>query len=142
MDTTDTQFSFVIYRGPILPRDTKTRTLIRQRAMRDAAAERKRKGSDWYGRNTNRRQYPTVFLKTPSDAAAFRSEDLSVLQSLAPLTGLRLGLGIAPGMMLPQPAGLQQQRVALAGSKFVSFIPSRYRHCSGTASTEALTRAT
>jgi len=134
----NTQFSFVIYQGPTLPRDTKTRTLIRRRAMRDVAADRKRKGSDWHGRHANRGQYP-VLLQAPSDAVAITGRDISVLQSLAQLIGLRLGLGFAPGM--PQSLGVQQ-RGALAGSKFVSFIPSRYGHRSGMASTEALTRAT
>jgi len=135
----NTQLSFVIYQGPTLPRDTKTRTLIRRRAMRNVAADRKRKGSDWHGRHTNRGQYP-IFLQAPANAVAITGRDLLVLQSLAPLTGLRLGLGSAPGM--PQSPGVQQNGALAAGNKFVSFIPSRYGQISGAASTEALTRAT
>jgi len=49
------QFSFVAYEGPQLPPDPDIRTLIRKRAMADAAAARKQKGN--YGKH-NLRQLP------------------------------------------------------------------------------------
>ncbi|KAK3350236.1 hypothetical protein B0T25DRAFT_262523 [Lasiosphaeria hispida] len=151
----DSDFSFISYEGPKLPRDPNTRTLIRRRAMKDVAASRKQRGE--YGRqNVNRRQFPVVldseetedtpFQSTiasleispyPSDNSVVTAEGLSILLCLAPLTGLRLGLA----RLAHSPS--ESIRIAdffpaprLGSSKLISFIPSRYGQVS------ALTHAT
>ncbi|KAK3370800.1 hypothetical protein B0T24DRAFT_300131 [Lasiosphaeria ovina] len=195
-------FAFVSYDGPRLPRDAKTRSLIRRRAMKDVAASRRQRGD--YGKH-NLRQFPVFvgeFVKaeprddaalpdgsdnddspTPSstetvasahsvtkyeqayqafplrerdcgflaslsppadaatklqlfhpvprgDAGLMAASDLSMLLSLAPLTGLRLGLASlarSPWEVRnrgPDPSFLSAPR--LGSSKLLAFIPSRY----------------
>lgn len=113
-NVTDSQFTFVTYEGPTLPRDAETRSVIRRRAMRDVAAARKKTGS--YKQHPNRRQYP-VFIQSPS-VPTVAADDHALLLSLAPLTGLRLGLATC-GPDIPG-------RVRLGSTKIFSFIPSRY----------------
>ncbi|KAK0707324.1 hypothetical protein B0H67DRAFT_587282 [Lasiosphaeris hirsuta] len=151
----DSEFSFITYEGPKLPRDPKTRTLIRRRAMKDVAASRKQRG-EYSRQNVNRRQFPVVVDSEETEGIPYKStttpleiypcpressvvtvEDLSILLCLAPLTGLRLGLA----RLARSPSG--SIRIAdfspaprLGSSKLFSFIPSRYGQVS------ALTHAT
>lgn len=70
-------FSFVAYNGPEVIPDPNVRRLIRQQAMKNAAAERKRKRR--HGQH-NLGQYPT-FLKSNNCAD---DEDLSIPESFPP----------------------------------------------------------
>ncbi|KAK1757097.1 hypothetical protein QBC47DRAFT_412430 [Echria macrotheca] len=126
--TTDSsQFAFITYDGPSVPRDPKTRNLIRRRAMRDVAITRKQRGDS--KRNANRGQYPVFLGVVHIVPTGISADNQSLLLSLAPLAGLRLGLAIcaAPGV---------SRAPRLGSTKVFSFIPSRYGHVS------ALTSAT
>lgn len=112
----DSELTFITYDGPKKPQDASTRSLIRRRCMRDAAAERKQQG--YHGRYTNRRQYP-IFIGMPNTPAV-TANDHSLLLSLAPLTGLRLGVAICTNDVLWSPR--------IGSTKVFSFIPSRYGH--------------
>jgi len=122
MSSTDSQpkFAFITYQGSNLPRDAETRSLIRRRAMRDVAASRKNSGS--YKQHPNRRQYPVFLTNTPPSLPTVTADDHSLLLSLAPLTGLRLGLATC-GPEIPG-------TIRLGSTKIFSFIPSRYGHVS------------
>ncbi|KAK5651431.1 hypothetical protein OQA88_12519 [Cercophora sp. LCS_1] len=121
----DSDLAIVPY-NPTTPPDPKLRTLIRRRAMRDVVEARRKRGD--HTCHWNRRQY-SVFLTPPPHTPVVTADDHSLLLSLAPLTGLRLGLAVcAPGA-----SGVAAR---LGSTKVFSFIPSRYGRVS------ALTHAT
>lgn len=82
-------FSFVAYNGPKLSSDSSVRRTIRQQAMRESAAKRKRKGG--YGKN-NLRQYP-VFVDERSQI-----DDTSLSQNSDPIAEVAAGLSCNDGI--------------------------------------------